>query len=53
MPPAAHPLEEKPPLHEEDGKDLAVQAVSYEEARRLGDEICVKYKKAFDALKDR
>ncbi len=34
-------------------KDLTVKVVSYDTAKRLGDAICVKYKKAFDLLKDK
>lgn len=33
--------------------DSEVRVVSYEEAKRLGDQICVKYKEAFDLLKDK
>lgn len=34
-------------------KDLTVKAVPYDTAKRLGDVICIKYKKAFDLLKDK
>lgn len=34
-------------------KDLTVKVISYGEAKKLGDAICAKYKKAFDLLKDK
>lgn len=34
-------------------RDLTVKVVSSKTAQKPGDEICIKYKKAFDLLKDK
>ncbi len=46
-------IEERNALKSKRKKELTVKVVSYDTAKRLGDAICVKYKKAFDLLKDK
>lgn len=46
-------LEERKVFENSRKKDLTVKIISYDTAKRLGDAICVKYKKAFDLLKDK
>lgn len=50
---AKPPREEQESVKNRSKEDLIVKVISYEEAKRLGDAICAKYKKAFDLLKDR
>lgn len=46
-------MEERAIMKNKRKKDLTVKVISYDEAKRLGDAICTKYKKAFDLLKDK
>ncbi len=46
-------IEEGSALKSRRKKDLTVKVVSYDTAKRLGDAICAKYKKAFELLKDK
>ena len=45
--------EERPATESRQPQDLTVKIVSSDEVKRLGDAIHIKYKKAFDLLKDR
>lgn len=46
-------IEEKTDLKNRRKKNLEVKIVSYDTAKKLGDALCNKYKKAFDLLKDK
>lgn len=48
-----HLLEEVKIFNKFRKNNLQVKVISYDTAKRLGDDICIKYKKAFDLLKDK